>query len=155
MMWFYWIKHLATTIAFNSAWKLLFSDLQNICHRPTAAFVSIETNIFNASLSSTSFDKKKWAWLSLDNIPMPFYLLLKDWTWNLHFAIDLEIIIYLFFFPTNVFILFKYVTSKYYVIYRKERIGNFVHDNGTIISSVSFTCIVIRGRIYNNDKTNT
>ena len=86
---------------------------------------------------------------------MPFYLLLKDWTWNLHFAIDLEIIIYLFFFPTNVFILFKYVTSKYYVIYRKERIGNFVHDNGTIISSVSFTCIVIRGRIYNNDKTNT
>ena len=28
--------------------------------------------MFNASLSIASFDKKKWAWLSLDNVPMPF-----------------------------------------------------------------------------------
>ena len=29
-------------------------------------------NMFSASLSIASFDKKKWAWLSLDNVPRPF-----------------------------------------------------------------------------------
>ena len=31
-------------------------------NRPIAAFVSDETNMFNASLSIVSFDEKKWAW---------------------------------------------------------------------------------------------